>query len=75
MKLNWKRAKSDLEQRSNRVDEAVILLVDDEELNLRLMGQLHEKYFKVYHLSGLDALKLLNMQISVLSFQTNACHK
>ena len=64
MKLNWKRAKSDLDQRSNRVDEEkpVILLVDDEELNLRLMGQLLEKYFKVYTAqSGLDAIKLLNI--------------
>ena len=64
MKLNWKRAKSDLEQRSNRVEEEkpVILLVDDEELNLRLMGQLLEKYFKVYTAqSGLDAIKLLNI--------------
>ena len=64
MKLNWKRAKSDLEQRSSRVEEEkpVILLVDDEELNLRLMGQLLEKYFKVYTAqSGLDAIKLLNI--------------
>ena len=63
MKLNWKRAKSDIEQRSstNEDDKPVVLLVDDEELNLRLMGQLLEKYFKVYTAkSGLEAIKLLN---------------
>lgn len=63
MKLNWKRAKSDIEQRSstNEDDKPVVLLVDDEELNLRLMGQLLEKYFKVHTAkSGLEAIKLLN---------------
>ena len=39
----------------------MVLLVDDEELNLRLMGQLLDKYFKVLTAkSGLDAIKLLN---------------
>lgn len=63
MKLNWKRAKSDIEKRSydKNNDKPVVLLVDDEELNLRLMGQLLEKYFKVHTAkSGIDAMKLLN---------------
>ena len=64
MKLNWKRAKSDLNQRSkNTNDESkpVVLLIDDEELNLRLMGQLLEKYFKVHTAqNGVDAIKYLN---------------
>ena len=63
MKLNWKRAKSDIEERSNTSDEdkPVVLLVDDEELNLRLMGQLLEKYFTVHTAkSGAEAIELLN---------------